>query len=250
MKRALITGATGGLGQALAKLLHQQGISLLLTGRDTEKLVVMEKEYGAEILPLNLASDRKPLIDWIRQKTPDLVINNAGYAYYGDILSHTAAQELAVLEVNANALLEITLEAARALKEKKLPGTILNVSSVAGEYTFPGMAVYAAAKAFVTSFSQSIDFEMRSSDIRVLVALPGAIETGFARHASRNSGFENHSQAMDSAHVAKLIWNQIHAQRPYQIIDWRYGFSLFFSRFLPKEWLSRSLYKTILSRLK
>jgi hypothetical protein len=247
MRLALLTGATGGLGYSLASLLHKKKIPLLLTGRDPQKLAQMGAEFQARTLLLDL-KHRQPLLDLIRSEAPDLVINNAGYALYGDALSHTTQEALDQLEINGAALLEITLEAARTLKAQNLPGTILNISSVAGEYTFPSMAIYAAAKAFVTSLSQSLDYEMRPYNIHILAALPGQIATPFATRAA-NKQHLPHMHAMNPDTVAAALWRQIQTQKPYEIIDWRYRLSLSLSRLFPKDWISLYLRRSIQKRI-
>ncbi|MDE3046155.1 MAG: SDR family NAD(P)-dependent oxidoreductase [Verrucomicrobiota bacterium] len=83
---ALVTGATGGLGSALSDLLAKENIPLLLTGRDPEKLNVLARQYNAQAIVCDLRN-RAPLIAAIHTHSPDLIINNAGFAHYGDALS-------------------------------------------------------------------------------------------------------------------------------------------------------------------
>lgn len=221
MKLALITGASSGLGLELCKIAAANGYFLLVTGR---------KELPPALIALkaDLVHERGKVIDLIRKHAPDLVINCAGFGQYGPALNHS----LDILEVNANAAIEITIEAARAMVEKKKTGVILNVSSAAGCIPMPYMALYGAAKAALNSFSQSFDAEMRSSGIRILVTLPGPINTPFAERAS--NGKYKETNALTKEYAAKRIWRQIDKKKGYQVIDWKVKTSVFIAKFLPR----------------
>lgn len=194
---ALITGASGGLGKALCRLLASKGIAVL---------PITRKEC-------DLAKDRTPLLKLIEEKAPDLVINNAGFCLYGPALD---ANQKDVFEVNAAAAIEISIEAARALRSRNKPGAILNVSSIAGDISAPSMAVYAAAKAAVTSFSRSFDAEMRPYGIRILAGLPGSLDTPFA---SRQKPYR-HPFAISPDACAEAIWRQIERGQTVCRIGW------------------------------
>lgn len=246
---ALITGATSGLGHALALLLARQNIPLLLTGRDPRRLQEIADECRAESLLLDLAQTREPLLDLIRRKTPDLVINNAGFTVYGPALSHPLATQMDILEVNAAAALEISLEAARALRSKELPGVILNVSSSAGELPIPSIAVYAAAKAFLISFSQSFDAETKPYNIRILASILGPVATPFAQRASQGRFIQSPSwRVLTPERAAQKIWEQILSRRAVAAIDFRTRLFLQFAKILPTSLLRYILQKNLVSR--
>jgi len=235
-KLALITGASSGLGLALAKHLSEKGISLLITGRDRDRLSVLAGSLpnAVEFFPLDLSCGRQELIELIRCKTPDLVINNAGFGLYGPALMHTTTAQMEILEINAAAAIEITLEAARALHLRQKTGTILNVSSTAGELPIPTMALYSASKACLTSFSRSFDAEMRPYGIRILASLPGPIATEFAARASNNGFVQRSRFALKKEFVAECIWKQIQRKKAVQIIDWRNRMGLIILKCLPR----------------
>lgn len=217
MKLALITGASSGLGLELCHLLKAKGYSLLVTGR-------LNLPPALASLTLDLADNRRPLIALIEKYVPELVINNAGFTHYGPALDH----KMDIFEVNATAAIEITLAAARALCQSKKKGTILNVSSIAGELSMPYMALYAAAKSALTSFSKSFDAEMRAQGVRILVSLPGPIDTPFASRASRDH--YKTQKGLKKRYVAQCIWKQIQKGKTAQIIGWKSRFYLFLSR--------------------
>jgi short-subunit dehydrogenase len=177
---------------------------------------------------------RKKVVAWIHQHTPDLLINNAGFGLYGDVLQHPTKSTLEILEVNANAALELTLEAAKALRAQNKKGTILNVSSVAAFYPYPSFAIYAAAKACVNHFSQALDREFKPYGIRVLTACPGKIATSFQQRASQGRFLKHEPFTMSPQKAARLIWKQIEKQKPLYVFDWPYRLALSLTACLPK----------------
>ncbi|NGX46491.1 MAG: 3-oxoacyl-[acyl-carrier-protein] reductase FabG, partial [Chlamydiae bacterium] len=187
---ALITGASSGIGAALARLLASKKIALILHGRNEQKLDELASSLSSQVDVSILATDltkREALISLIREKVPDLVINNAGFSLYGDALESSVQEQMKIHDVNGAASLEITLEAAHALLRAKKPGVILNVSSVLGDIPSPGTAIYGASKGFVTLFSQSLDYEFAPHHIRVLVSCPGQVVTPFAARAAKKA---------------------------------------------------------------
>lgn len=251
---ALITGASSGLGQALCQALSQQKIPLLITGRDPVRLetVAQEARQFVEVIavPLDLAerSERKKLIALIHKHVPDLVINNAGFGLYGDVLDHSTDEQLEILEVNGNALLEITLEAARALKEKRKPGTFLNISSAASFFVFPGFSVYAAAKSFVREFSQALDVELKPFGIRVLTSCPGQINTFFRNRAAKNHPQKTSALAMSTEKAVPHLLRQIETKKSLVIFDWRTHFFTLVGPLFPKRLVQMILRKMIAAR--
>ena len=249
--RALITGATGGLGETLAHFLASKNIPLILTGRDEAKLNTLAASFKNVIIctaDLAKQDERKKVIALIHNYTPDLVINNAGFGLYGDILNYSTAEQMEILEVNANAVLELTIETARTLIQQKKQGSILNVSSGAAFFPFPAFSVYAASKSFVTQFSESFDAEVSSQGVRILAACPGQIDTKFRKVASKGKSPHKSIFSMSKEKAVKLIWKQIEKEIPCFIFDYRTTFSVFICRFIPKPLLKKILRKFITTR--
>lgn len=248
IEKALITGATSGIGEALAKLLAAKKITLILTGRNQNKLealaTVLSQETKVDIVTADLGNplERKKVLLAIQQHIPDLVINNAGFGIYGDVLSTGTSEQMNVLEVNGAALLECTLEGAHALKRAGKKGVILNMSSVAGLMPMPGMAVYGAAKAFVTSFSEAVDTELQDQGIRVLVFSPGQVATGFANRAAKRKVEKREGPLLTVEETARRIVKQIEKCEGSVIFDWRYRLLIW----LAKAFLPTILYKKII----
>lgn len=243
---ALVTGASSGLGKALCHLLAKKGIRLIVTGRNRDRL------EGDIIHVTDLAKSRDGLIKLIHEHTPDLVINNAGWGLYGDALSHTTKEQMDILEVNGNAVLEISLEAARAMINAKTEGAIVNIASGAAFFAFPTLAVYAASKAFVGSFSEAFDMELEDHGIRVLCSCPGPIATDFASRASKNKVGKGSPSAMSPEKAAEHVWKQIELGKREYIFNWRTRWAVrlarLFSRYAVKRVLRRSIAKRHASR--
>lgn len=241
-QKALITGATSGIGEALVALLAAKQIPMLLTGRNETKLEALATR--GETFADDLLTHTR-ISDVLKQQAPDLVINCAGFAHYGH--THTLDEPLSVLDVNARATMELTLEAARAMIKKGKQGVILNVSSIAGELPMPGMAVYGAAKGALTLFSQAVDYELRPHGIRVLAACPGMVSTPFA---TRAAGKAVKTQGISPERAAHEIWRQIEKRKPKHIFPAKNRWMLWLvHHLLPRDLVHKRIQTSILERL-
>ncbi|WP_213155859.1 SDR family NAD(P)-dependent oxidoreductase [Neochlamydia sp. AcF65] len=235
---ALVTGATSGIGYALCEVLASEGIRLIISGRHLVQLEkaaqVLRLKVSVETAPADLSTSegRQALVKIIRQQAPDLIINNAGFALYNEAINYTTEQQMQILEVNGVALLELSLEAAKAMEKANKTGVIMNVSSVAAFFTFPYFSVYAASKSFVNKLSYSLDYELRSKGIRVLVACPGMVDTNFRIRAGGNPAI-NKKGIMTSQFAAEQIWKQIKSLKTINVFNWKYRLAVFFRHFIP-----------------
>jgi hypothetical protein len=254
MTLVLITGASSGLGKALAIALAGQGLSLILSGRNLDALTQLSQELPVPT-HLHCGDLTNPealdeLIALIHHLTPDLVINNAGIGYYGEATAHPTQESLEVIDLNIRALTAISLESAKALKKKAIPGTILNISSAAAFFPFPSFNVYAASKAYVNAFSCALDSELSKQGIRVLTVCPGQIATPFRTRAARGNPQQEDPWTIPVQSAVQYILEQIQDKKTLHIIDRRYRMALFFARhFLPRQWVLRFLEKSIHTRL-
>jgi uncharacterized protein len=243
---ALVTGASSGIGEALSFLLADKGINLIIHGRNIENLKRIQNTLAAKVnvdlISADLAnrSERKKVSEMIHSRKPDLMINNAGFGLYGPALSHETEQVMEILEVNANAVMELTLEAARAMTSAGIKGVILNVSSSAGEIPVaPGFAAYSASKAFVNHFSQSLDMELQPIGIRVLSAAPGFVKTNFSKRAGGKKNNLIQNITMTSEFAAEQIWRQIQKGTPLFLFDWKNRFLVKCSILFHKKWVAK-----------
>lgn len=182
--RALITGATSGIGRALAKELSHRGWSLILTGRNEGELLRLQKVLPTPVavLPLDLSAREAPfrLYEFCKDKPVDLLVNNAGYGLFGALESTPLDDELAMLDVNIRALHILTKLFLRDFKRRNC-GRILNVASSAGFLPGPLMSSYYASKAYVVRLTLAVHEELRRANSAVSVSLlcPGPVDTGF-----------------------------------------------------------------------
>ncbi len=252
-KLALITGATSGIGETLCYLLAEKGINLLITGRNQEALERLQRELSVEVTlhQADLLKEQDSLVTLIHKHRPDLIINNAGFGLYGPALEHSTDAQLEILNLNSQAVLRLTLEGARMMKENGIKGVVLNVSSVAAFFAFPNFAVYAASKAFVNSFSEAFDFEMQAYGIRVLSACPGQVATRFRTRAAlgRDKETKRSSMTMTPEFAAKEIVEQIEKNKPVHTFNWRYRLFRYLQFFVPKKFLLKRLSRGITTLL-
>lgn len=181
-KKALVTGATGGLGAAIARALHHQGAIITLSGTRLENLEALASELGSHVhvLGCNL-SDRVPVTGLISQAENkmeglDILINNAGITK--DMLAMRMKDEDwdQVLAINLTASFILSREAIKVMMRNRW-GRIINISSVVGTTGNPGQANYCASKAGLVGMSKAMAIEMASRGITINCIAPGFIET-------------------------------------------------------------------------
>src|SRR3989454_6359596 len=198
---ALITGASAGIGREFARQLASRARTLVLIARRERRLNELRDELRNQNAQLNLhvrvvdLSDKSQideLVRWLEENkiNIDFLINNAGLGDYGPFATSDAERDDRIVQVNIVAL---TLLTGRLLPQMiaKKRGAILNVSSSAGFLPIPGMAVYAATKAYVTSFSEALRGEVRGTGVNVCTLCPGPVHTEFQEVARRPGGQRN-----------------------------------------------------------
>src|SRR6478609_978578 len=189
--RALVTGASSGIGRAIATKLASDGAAVVLVARDTERLASLARdlraEYGieTEVLTADLThpADRATVEARLAgPPTIDALVNNAGLGTYGEFHTLDPAGEERQIDLNITALVRLTRAAVPGMLERRRGG-ILNVSSMASLQPTPLNATYGATKAFVTNFSESLHEEMRTSGVKVTAVLPGFTRTEFQQRS-------------------------------------------------------------------
>ncbi len=191
--RALITGASSGIGQELARQLAAQGSDLVVVARNQERLYELadelstEHQVNVEVFPADLG-DRLQ-VDRVAQRIQaedrpiDLVVNNAGFGFSGYFHELDLAGQSATVDVNITALHRLSHAAAKTMVPRGRGG-ILNISSIAGYMVSPKSATYAATKSFVTSFSEALHEELRDFGVTATAVCPGLTHTEFHERAN------------------------------------------------------------------
>ncbi len=181
-KNALITGASGGIGGAIAKSLHAQGATVGLSGTRVEPLEALAAELGerAYVLPCNLsdaeAVTELPKAAIAAMGSVDILVNNAGITRDNLFMRMSDDEWSSVLEVNLTSTMRLCKGAIRGMMKARW-GRIINISSIVGSTGNPGQANYAASKAGVVGMSKSIAYEVASRGITVNCVAPGFITT-------------------------------------------------------------------------
>lgn len=185
-KTVLITGATAGIGLAIAKSFAKQGDRLILTGRRAERLQELRDSLPASVLPLNF--DIRNLDDVKRaiQSLPeswqdiDILINNAGLASGKDSIQTGDIEDWdKMIDTNVKGLLYLSREIMPSMVRKG-KGHIINIGSIAGKQVYPGGGVYCATKFAVDALSQAMRIDLLPYGIKVTNVAPGAVETEFS----------------------------------------------------------------------
>lgn len=192
----LITGASSGIGEELARLFAKDGAEVVLVARREEKLQELAKElesqYGthATVIAMDLAKPdgAQKLCESLseREIEVDVLVNNAGFGILGLFQDSKWETQRAMIAVNISALTELTHRLLPKMLARRRGG-ILNVSSVAAFPPGPLMAVYYASKAFVQSFSDALREELRGTPISVTSLAPGPVSTEFASRSGIGS---------------------------------------------------------------
>jgi len=186
-KTALITGASSGIGEAFARALAKSGYRITCVARSKDKLANLTKELGPDhrmlVADLGDPSQLQHVVEDVENTGYSLLVNNAGYGVYGRFDEIPMNQLEQLMAVNMNALVRLS----HTFLKKAISGdALINVSSALSLLTYPGGAVYAGTKAFVTNFTESLWFEYKDRGVYVLALLPGVTDTNF--HAVATGG--------------------------------------------------------------
>ena len=239
----LITGASLGIGESLARELAKDGANLILVARSKEKLEALASElrktYSIEthvfVSDLTQVIAPRSLFEAIRKANlhVDLLINNAGFGFCGPFEESILDKNQAMIELNVNALVQLTQLFLPAMLQKG-KGGILNVASTAAYQPLPKMALYGATKAFVLSFTEALYAEYQNRGIRIFCLSPGNTKTNFHEVAGvkpRRIFFSSTSEE-----VARFaLWNFAHTQKPSAVFGLRNKILAYGSKLFPRR---------------
>ena len=245
MATALITGASSGIGLALARVFAADGVDVILSARSEDRLRELANEVRetyrvkARVIPADLSwpgqaqkiYDRVVATGW----QVDCLVNNAGFGVYGDFAETDWMAEAAMVQVNIVALTQLTkLFLPEMIARGR--GKILNVASTAAFQPGPMMAVYFATKAYVLSFSEAIAHELRGTGVRVTALCPGATETGFQRAAGATGSRVFDSRKLPTgADVARYGYKVLQRQKRVAVHGAINKMLAFGTRLLPRR---------------
>jgi short-subunit dehydrogenase len=185
---ALITGASSGIGYELAKVFARNGFNTILVARSLQRLEAVAQELARDYMAdchvisadLSLMSGVEEVHRKVHEKklNVSVLVNDAGVGMYGPFCQADFGEEAQMINLNVLGLTYLTRFFAEEMVENR-SGRILNVASCVGFWSVPNMSVYAATKAYVISFSQSLAIELKGTGVQVSVLCPGVVDTGF-----------------------------------------------------------------------
>jgi short-subunit dehydrogenase len=202
VRRACVTGASSGIGEAFARRLARDEYALVLVARDAARLEEIAEELrrtrrvDVQVRPADLTDPGalEALAAELADAPPELLVNNAGFGTVGPFAELDVAREEALVRLNVWAVARLTRAVLPGMVARG-HGSVVNVSSLAGEQPTPYNASYGASKAFVTSFSQAVAEEVRGAGVRVQALLPGFTRTAFQERAG-----------VDASRVPSFAW--------------------------------------------
>lgn len=255
---ALVTGASGGIGEAIARGLAARKVPQLLVARSGDKLEALATELralsGVEVdaLALDLASDGavERLFDATEAagKPVGLLVNNAAFGFYGPQAEQDLARTLRMLRLNVTATVELTHRLLGPMTGRR-GGSVLNVASTAAFLPVPYMAVYAATKAFLLSFSQALHEELRREGVVVTALCPGTTRTDFHRVAGLAQGTSNPFPSLSAETVAQAGLRGLEKGKAIVVPNLLDSAWIFTGRFVPRT-LPPKIGAAVFSRLK
>jgi uncharacterized protein len=225
-KWALVTGASAGIGKALAEELAASGTNLVLTARRRERLEDLARTLSAahrihaDFFVADLTQPTAPaeILAFTRGKDIhiDLLVNNAGFGAYGEFASSDLWRQLEMIQVNCAAVVHLTHLFLPAMIERNA-GDFLIVASTAAFQAVPYISTYAATKAFDLSFAEGLAEELKPHGIRVCALCPGSTESEFQQVASQSNLPASNRRRETAAKVAKTGLKALAAGRSYVI---------------------------------
>lgn len=213
-KLIVITGASSGIGEALAKQMSEQGHPLLLIARRVEKLEALglPNTICAKVDVTDKSAFNAAVEQAVAQFGPvDLMVNNAGVMLLGQVDVQDASEWKTMLDVNVFGLLNGMQVVLSDMKARNT-GTIVNISSVAGRKTFGNHAAYCGTKFAVHAISENVREEVADSNVRVITIAPGAVETELLSHTTSQEiidGYEAWKDSMDGVLAPVDVANAI-----------------------------------------
>ena len=242
--RALITGASSGIGRDIAKELAKRGYDIVIVARNESKLDELKQEItgvNVEVIPMDISIRENCIKLHDQVGFVDILVNNAGFGLFGKFNTTNLDRELEMVDLNVKSLHILTKLFIQDMVEKNT-GYILNVSSIAGHLPGPFMSTYYATKHYVSNLSESINEEMKKDGLKVKIGTlnPGPVRTNFNNVANVKFNLSS----LSSEYVAKYTVDKILKGKT----DITPGFSIkctrFFAKIVPNSILAHFVYNT------
>ena len=239
--KALITGASSGMGRDMAKILSQKGYDLILVARDEKRLEEVKKQLKTEarIVTIDISKEENCKKLYEENKDIDILINNAGFGDCGHFEETSLDKDIQMIHTNIIAYHILT---KLYLKEmiKKDSGKILNVASIAGFMPGPLMTTYYSTKNYVVRFSESIREELRrkKSKVQISILCPGPVDTNFNKVAD----VEFALKGLSSEYVAKYSIDKFLKGKFYIVPGWKIKLARLGAKLAPASFVAKISY--------
>ncbi len=239
--RALITGASSGIGRDIAINLSKKGYDLILVARDLEKLneVKAKLHTNAEVVSMDVskAENCKELHE--KYQDIDILVNNAGFGDCGYFTKTSLDKELKMIDTNIVAYHVLTKLYLQDMKQRN-SGKILNVASIAGFMPGPLMATYYSTKAYVVRLSEAIREELRreKSNVQISILCPGPVNTNFNKVADVQFALKG----LSSEYVAKYAVDKLFKGKFYIVPGWKIKLARFGAKIAPNNLVAKICY--------
>ena len=241
-KTALITGASSGIGEEMARQLAAVGCNLILVARRTERLDSLAAELASvtvDVITADLSDPQAAEAVYAQTQAAgrqvDILINNAGFGFQKPLL---AVDQLGMVDVNVRSLLALTQLFATPMAERG-EGWILNVASVSAWFPIPGMATYAASKACVLHLSRALHEELKPAGIVVTALCPGGTRTEFSSIARERMDPDLEKAMMPVDVVARAGLEALASGKAVVVPGALYRIMVSLVRVLPASWVTR-----------
>ncbi len=243
-KTAIVTGASSGIGEWIARLLAERGYDLFVVARRADRLEKLREElegkHRVKVTPLTLDLSDPAAPEKLFEQTEgagvdvDVLINNAGFGTQGHFPEISWEKSSEQMRLNVFSLTELTWRFLTPMK-KRNHGYILNVASIGAYMPVPGYATYAAGKAFVRNFSEAVAHELRHTNVRVCCLCPGPTATEFIDVAGQKVSAAEKLAFMSAERCARIGVSALLGGRRLIISGWLMSLSMWWLRFLPRR---------------
>lgn len=242
--KALITGASSGIGKDIACILGNLGYDLIVVARRKNILNELKKEVKTNVLviPLDLSEEDNLETLWnaVKDEDIDILVNNAGFGLFGEFDKTDLDTEFKMIDVNIKAVHYLTKKFLIKFKEKN-SGYILNVASSAGFMAGPKLSTYYATKNYVLRLTEAIYEELKvdKSNVKISCLCPGPVDTEFNKVAHG----EFYTSSLSSKYVAKYAVKEMFKNKLYIIPSFKMKAAVFLTRLAPRKILLKITYK-------
>lgn len=241
--KALITGASSGIGKEMAIILNDMGYDMILVSRNRKKLEKFAKQLSGnvDIIDTDVSSTYNcmKLYNKVKKEDIEIIINNAGFGLFGNFDETKIDKEMDMIDTNIKGVHTLTKLFLHDFKEKN-NGYILNVASAAAFLPGPLMATYYATKAYVLRLTESISEELKQSKSNVYIGAlcPGPVDTNF----NKTAGVEFNLKSISSSYVAKYAIDKMFNRKNIIIPGIKVKLGCFMTRVVPLKLLSKISY--------